>query len=476
MRKIKNEKLGFGTMLCYGVGALGEGIGYNVFFAFFIFFMTTIAGISPAVAGAVSTIAVLWDAVTDPMIGIWSDRTKNKHGRRRPFIRWGSLLFGLSIALLFINVDLPQNIKTVYYIVINMIYWLAMTSCVIPHTALGSELTNDFNDRTKLRSVAVIFLNTGTLIATSVPLLIVSYFSNVFGSDAKGWAATGMIFGVLVILAYNICYIATNGLEARNCNLDNAGKEAGNGWSGEFLRNALSAFKNGDLRRLLGITFFFNIAVTLGSGLLVYVMTYVYGYTEAKTSLFYLVSGVAVIVAVVPVGYMARKLGKKAIMAGGLLLWAVGFLVVGLLPKNDVLMFVFYPITYFGNAAYWTMIYAMSYDTSIAEQLKTGKRPDGLYTSLIGLFMKFGNALGTLILGIGLELVGFSSAVAVQSESVLAGIRYLFAFGPVIVLVIAAIPAVKYSMTRKKYELYCKALENKEAGLPYDEPGISNQL
>lgn len=124
MRKIKNEKLGFGTMLCYGVGALGEGIGYNVFFAFFIFFMTTIAGISPAVAGAVSTIAVLWDAVTDPMIGIWSDRTKNKHGRRRPFIRWGSLLFGLSIALLFINVDLPQNIKTVYYIVINMIYWL----------------------------------------------------------------------------------------------------------------------------------------------------------------------------------------------------------------------------------------------------------------------------------------------------------------------------------------------------------------
>ena len=162
MRKIKNEKLGFGTMLCYGVGALGEGIGYNVFFAFFIFFMTTIAGISPAVAGAVSTIAVLWDAVTDPMIGIWSDRTKNKHGRRRPFIRWGSLLFGLSIALLFINVDLPQNIKTVYYIVINMIYWLAMTSFVIPHTALGSELTNDFNDRTKIRSVAVIFLNTGT--------------------------------------------------------------------------------------------------------------------------------------------------------------------------------------------------------------------------------------------------------------------------------------------------------------------------
>ena len=76
-----SEKLKTGTAVGYGIGAIGEGIGYNVFFSFFSFFLTTIAGIQPAVAGVISMAAVLWDAVTDPIIGLWSDRTKNPRGR-----------------------------------------------------------------------------------------------------------------------------------------------------------------------------------------------------------------------------------------------------------------------------------------------------------------------------------------------------------------------------------------------------------
>ena len=65
-----SEKLKTGTAVGYGIGAIGEGIGYNVFFSFFSFFLTTIAGIQPAVAGVISMAAVLWDAVTDPIIGL----------------------------------------------------------------------------------------------------------------------------------------------------------------------------------------------------------------------------------------------------------------------------------------------------------------------------------------------------------------------------------------------------------------------
>ena len=71
------NKLSVGTLFSYGVGAIGEGIGYNVFFSFFSFFLTTQAGVPPAIAGVISAVAVLWDAVTDPLIGNWSDRTKN---------------------------------------------------------------------------------------------------------------------------------------------------------------------------------------------------------------------------------------------------------------------------------------------------------------------------------------------------------------------------------------------------------------
>ncbi|MBR2559124.1 MAG: MFS transporter, partial [Firmicutes bacterium] len=157
------KKLSLGTLLSYGVGAVGEGIGYNVFFSFFSFFLTTQAGIKPAMAGAISALAVLWDAITDPIIGNWSDKTRNPKGRRRPFIMSGAVLFGISIALLFVNIDLPYNLKVVYYIAVNMLYWLALTTCVIPHISLGSELSEDFDERTRLRSFAVALMGIGTL-------------------------------------------------------------------------------------------------------------------------------------------------------------------------------------------------------------------------------------------------------------------------------------------------------------------------
>ena len=128
-----SEKLKTGTAVGYGIGAIGEGIGYNVFFSFFSFFLTTIAGIQPAVAGVISMAAVLWDAVTDPIIGLWSDRTKNPRGRRRPFIMTGSVLLCASVTLLFTNIEMSQNMKVVYFIVMNIFYWVTLTSCVIPH-------------------------------------------------------------------------------------------------------------------------------------------------------------------------------------------------------------------------------------------------------------------------------------------------------------------------------------------------------
>ena len=177
MQQLKPQKLSTGTLFSYGIGAMGEGIGYNVFFSFFSFFLTTQAGVQPAIAGTISAIAVLWDAITDPFIGNWSDKTKNPKGRRRPFIMSGAIFFGVAIALLFVNVDLPGGLKVAYYIIVNMFYWLALTTCVIPHISLGSELSEDFDERTKLRTFAVSIMGIGTLIAVGTPLLLVKAFT-----------------------------------------------------------------------------------------------------------------------------------------------------------------------------------------------------------------------------------------------------------------------------------------------------------
>ncbi|MDD6763933.1 MAG: MFS transporter [Firmicutes bacterium] len=463
MTQIKKKELGMGSVIGYGIGAVGEGIGYNVFFSFFIFFLTTVAGIPPAIAGVISSVAVLWDAVTDPLIGNWSDTTRNPKGRRRPFIMVGSILFGLSIALVFINIDMPTGVKVVYFIVVNAFYWVALTSCVIPHISLGSELTDDFDGRTKLRSCAVTLMGIGTLLANSATLLLVEFYTGLFGSDSAGWAATGVTFGIIIALVYNLCCVIVKGFEPENPNIRQAvEKKSKANTVSTFFKNAKKSFKNKSLVILLVVDFAYNVFVTLGAGLFVYVLSHVYAYDAAQTSTVYLVQGILVIVAAILAGVVARFTDKKIVMASGMLISIIACLLVGLMPVSGVVMYIYVVLYALGNSAFWTMIYAMSYDCAIVEQIDSGDKPDGLYTSLIGLFMKFGNSLGTLIVGFGLQLVGFSADLQVQTEATLHGIKILFGVAPSVVLAIGFIAAIAYPLTKKKYSELLEVLHDKE--------------
>ena len=469
------KKLSPSTLFRYGIGAVGEGIGYNVFFSFFSYFLTVEAGIAPAVAGLISGVAVLWDAVTDPLIGSMSDKTRNPKGRRKPFIMSGSIFFGISIALLFFNWKLPPTLKVIYYIVVNMVYWLALTTCVVPHISLGSELTDDFDERTKLRTFAVTLMNVGTLIAVGTPLLLVNAFTKVTGSSSGGWAAAGIAYGVLTALVYQICCRTLT--EPRNPNLDLPEEKNGVRKAlAEFFGNAKIAFRNKPLSKLIWVTFFLNIMVTFGTALAIYLLKFVFKFNDAQSSLVYTLQGLFVVVTAVLVGLAAQKIGKKAAMWGGILFYIAGFLVIILLPVSWISILVSIALYAFGNSGYWTMIYAMSYDSAIVEQLRSGEKPDGLYTSLIGLFMKFGNAIGSVLCGLGLQLIGFVEGSEVQTENAVRGIRYLYALGPAAILVVALIFALAYPLTKEKYALLAAELQKKQNGEAFDESILAPYL
>ena len=446
-------KLKFSTCMSYGIGAVGEGIGYNFFFTFFTFFLTTEAGVAPAIAGVISGIAVLWDAITDPIIGSWSDHTRNPKGRRRPFIAKGSILFGLSVALLFCNIPVSVPVKVIFFVAVNMVYWLTMTTCVIPHISLGSELTEDFDERTRLRTYSVTFMGIGTLIAVGTPLLLVDAYTSLTGSSTAAWALAGLTYGALTAAAYQVCCHFLKGKEPENPNLVLEG-EAPNKKEliHNFLNDAKSAFKNRSLVRLIMITFFVNVVVTLGSALAVFLLQYVYQFNDAQSSLVMTLQGIFVVLAAVAAGAAASKLDKKLVMIFGIIVYMLAYIIIIALPVAWPVIIASTVLFALGNSGYWTMIYAMSYDAAMVEQVRSGEKPDGLYTSLIGLFMKFGNALGSVASGIGLQIIGFSEEASVQGAGVISGIRWLYAMAPTVFLLIALIFAVAYPLTRKRYE------------------------
>ena len=315
-------------------------------------------------------------------------------------------------------------------------------------------------------------MGVGTLIATSGTLMVVDFYTKLFGSVNAGWAGMGLTYGILIIAAYNICCMAIKNREPKNPNLekeDQTEKKGAGQLLSEFWNNARHAFQNKPLRQLLIITFAVNIVVTLGSGLLIYVFTYVYKYDDVKTSGIYFIQGILVIAAVVAAGFVSRKTEKKVVMAGGLILYMMAYLIVMIFPISDATMYVSIILYALGNSSYWTMIYAMSYDTAIIEQIKTGDKPDGLYTSLVGLFMKFGNSLGSLIVGIGLQFIGFSSEASVQSADTINSIRVLYGVAPTIVLFVGFMVAMRYPVTKNTYNKLVDLYHAKKNGLPYDE-------
>ena len=251
---------------------------------------------------------------------------------------------------------------------------------------------------------------------------------------------------------YHLCFFDVKNLEPFNPNLaEPARKKPWKETLAIFLRSAKRAFQNKALSLLIVVNFSYNVFVTLSSGLLVYVLSYVFVYDEAQTSMVYLVQGILVILTAILAGCVANKTDKKTVMTGSMLLTIIAWLIIGFFPSKSVWLYTYVVIYALGNSGFWTMIYAMSYDSAILEQIETGKKPDGLYTSLIGLFMKFGNALGTLIMGFGLQLIGFSSESETQTEATVQGIKLLFGIAPSIVILVGLIAAIAYPLTKAKY-------------------------
>lgn len=201
-------------------------------------------------------IAVIWDAVSDPLIGYLSDNSKNPQGRRRPFLFKGAIMLGVAVFLLFNNWDISPALKVLYYIIINIVYWTALTSCVIPHTSLGAELTDDFNQRTAICAYQTFFMNIGAGIALSETLVIVGFFSEFLG-DSGAWAATATLFGAIVFLSYFTCVICTRGKEPENINLK-VEKKTETAPKKSFFKTYKSILGNKALRYVLVIDFAVN--------------------------------------------------------------------------------------------------------------------------------------------------------------------------------------------------------------------------
>ena len=202
------EKLHFTTKLAYGAGDFGPAIAANILVFYLLFFFTNVAGLPPGLAGSILMIGKISDAVNDPIIGVLSDRTRSRWGRRLPWILGGIIPFSLFYCLQWIIPHFSDDINInnwslfAYYVVIGIFFNIAYTTVNLPYTALTPELTQDYNERTSLNSFRFSFSIGGSILS----LILYILASIAYPDDAQSrFFVLGLSCSLLGIIALLWC-------------------------------------------------------------------------------------------------------------------------------------------------------------------------------------------------------------------------------------------------------------------------------
>lgn len=204
----RSEKLKFTTKLAYGAGDLGPAITANILVFYLLFFFTDVAGLPPGMAGSILMIGKIADAINDPIVGIISDRTRSRWGRRLPWMLLGAIPFGITYYLQWIIPEFSSDRALnqwglfSYYVLIGIIFNIAYTAVNLPYTALTPELTQDYNERTSLNSFRFTFSIGGSILSLILYILI----SNAYPDDLQQkYIVLAIMCAVISILAIFWC-------------------------------------------------------------------------------------------------------------------------------------------------------------------------------------------------------------------------------------------------------------------------------
>ncbi|MEN9202246.1 MAG: MFS transporter [Thermostichus sp. DG_1_6_bins_120] len=451
------ERLSLWTKLAYGVGDLGTGMTANILLFFLLPFLTNTVGMAAGLAGSIYAITRLWDAINDPIIGILSDRTRSRWGRRRPWLLFAAIPFGLSFLAQW-WIPFPGRIGPLfaYYLLVSLLFNTFYSAANIPYAALTPELTQDYDERTQLNQFRFAFSVGGSIVAVSVfPLLY-----NLLPDREAGYLLAGTCFAVISSLPLLLCFL---GIRERY-----QSERAPLPLTQQLrvvLRNRPYLFVAG-IYLCSWLTFQFTATI------IPFFIVFWMGLPEVWISLVVLaVQGIAVVTLFLWTQVSAH-LGKRSMYMIGAGLWLIAQ--VGLFflqPGQQRLMIGLALIAGVGaSATAYLGPWSMLPDVIDLDELQTGERREGIFYAFMVLLQKVGLALGLFLVGQALDLSGFIPSVAgapspLQPESALLAIR--LAIGPLPALfLIGGILLVRfYPLTRKRHQQILRALEEKRQQL-----------
>ncbi|HSR30668.1 MAG TPA: MFS transporter [Anaerolineae bacterium] len=446
------DQLSRKAKLMYGVGDTGLSLTSTILGAYFLIFLTDVVGVAPGIAAVAIFVGRSWDYINDPLFGHISDRTRTRWGRRRPFLLFGALPFALAFTMLWWRPPWDNVLLLgIYYTIAYIAFDASATLIYMPYFALTPELTSDYDERTSLTTYRMFFSILGSLVAFTIPLLIVGTFDP---DNATRVLLMGVTFGIISALPLLFVFFGTRE-RPEFMEQEKPG-----------LRQSLrAAIKNRPFVFGLVIFLLTWVAVEILQATLLFFIKYVVQ-RESESDLIMATIFVTAILTLPLWEWLSRRWSKRWAYIAGIAFWAAVQIVMITLNASTGLALILgmCVMAGIGVGVAHVLPWSMIPDAIEWGELQTGERHEGMFYSLITLTKKVAASLAVPAVALILQFTGYVPNAALQPPTALLGIRIVIGPIPAVLLCGGILFALLYPLGREQYTQVLEELKSQRAG------------
>ena len=442
MKNIKQNNVTLKDQIGYGVGVYGYGLTSQMISSYLVFYGTAVLFLPGILIGLIVSLSIIWDAVSDPLMGYISDNTKTKHGKRHIYIFLGTIFMSITNYFLWTaSPEMSLYSKFIWLFMNVMLIKTFITIFITPYNALGAEIVTDYDKRTSIQAIKTIFFLAALLSVTAISMFI--FFKPTMEYpigqlNPLAYRNMALTISIFTLVTGLISYFST--LKFKNYSENNIVKTTFK----DFIKSVVNTFKCNNFRAVTIGYLFTNLASAIIGTIGLHVFTFT----------FYMDN--------ISIGIV---LGLSISIFGSLIILSfVGFREI--IKVHYEIMLIYAVVVGFGTSGLFSLPFSMIADTVDLEELNYGQRNEGLYYGLLNFSYKISQSIAILFFGVMLDLIGFDATQPNQSESTLIILGLLLPIGSIVSFLLSRYFYKGYTLDRNKLNEIQKILISKKMKTP----------
>ena len=443
----KEREDSFLARCAYGAADIYGGGAFVVIGTFFTVFLTKALGMPPALAGTIPLIGKVWDAVTDPVMGNITDRTRSRFGPKRFYLLIGSIISAITFILMW--VPLPQattGLKYIFYVLMYMLFSTGFTIVMVPYNALLPDMVDDYIVRGRFTGVRMAFSAFGNILAGLLSTLIITD-----NTDSGRYMLVALIFGAIFCIAILITFFGTWEKEKPVMKVSIR----------ESFIQSFTVYKSHCFRLFIAIFIFGQAATDFVTGLAVYYIDDVLNaYGGGRFTYLMGIILISQFLGMLIFNPVMARTSKKAPILIGFPVRIAATLAMLFFSHEGAPFAVILGLTFIiglGMAGSSITIYAILADMADVDELITSINRPGTCSGMATFIRKICAGLSVSVIGLLLAMVGYDETLAAagarQAAATQTGIAYIYIFAPILLCLITLFFTARFPMSNEEFDV-----------------------